>query len=194
MYCASLPRHLHTQDLVDKELSLYKNSYKHFGKRKRRAGRAMCTPPHPAKNRRRFLHHAHRNILYSGIHSHCLTCRKPPRGYHGCRLNKPSGLCECTNPVILYWIDPDTSGDPQENQCENTNVPEWKVEHEIPQPDSSSGTRSLKRKAIDIDMDTGKDGEVLVWEIKRPKIEPLPGESPPLCYSSLNGTQLNYNS
>lgn len=101
MYNASLPRELHVQDCVRKEMVLYYNSTRCIGRRKRRTGRAMLVPPDPRNNRRDFCHFSNQTACTCGIHQHCLTCRKPPKGFTGCRLAMPRGLVFRTGPVEL---------------------------------------------------------------------------------------------
>lgn len=166
MYSASLPRDMHARDLVNKHLAFYSNNCDSFGRRKKRPGRAMTTPPHPQAKKRKYLHHARTNVLYSGIHVHCMTCRKPPRGYHGCRMNKPSGSCSCTSPVFLM-----ASNDEEDE----SNKTQWKVQRIINKKTAALGDGSgNSRKRLHVDMAPKKDGEVIVWEVKRPKLEKLP--------------------
>ena len=112
MYSASLPQKVHVQDLVNKELPFYYNGSSAFAKRyTKRTGRAMLVPPNPVETCHRvgdkpansagFMMFVDTNICRSGIHSHCFTCRKPPKGYTGCRMCKPSGSTESTSPVQL---------------------------------------------------------------------------------------------
>jgi len=87
---------------VNKELPHYYNSSPSFGQRKRkRAGRAMLVPPNPEDDRDNFLDFVNICVCQTGIHTHCFTCMKPPNGYVGCRLCKPSGDTDKTEPVYL---------------------------------------------------------------------------------------------
>jgi hypothetical protein len=113
MYCASLTREVHARDLIDKELSRYYNSSKQFGKRKR-PGRAMMVPPCPLNDRDSFLEFTEMCICRSGIHTHCMTCHKPPRGVTGCRLCRPAGMVPSTAPVQLLDV---TEEDDEEEEA-----------------------------------------------------------------------------
>ena len=104
MYSASLPRHVHVSDLVNKNLPHYYNACPTFGEKRTKAGRAMLIHPDPLQDMDAFEEFYQCGICRSGIHTHCMTCRKPPNGYTGCRLCKPSGLVEKTCPVELVDI------------------------------------------------------------------------------------------
>ena len=108
MYCASLPRDVHVRDLVDKEIRQYCNSCKKFGQRRPTKARAMMVTPCPLNDRESFLDFSDMCICRSGIHTHCLTCHKPPKGYTGCRLCRPAGMVESTGPVQLIDVTPPT--------------------------------------------------------------------------------------
>ncbi len=66
-----------------------------------RVPRALQTPPDPAGAAEDYIWHCSGTILHCGIHNHTFTCRKPPKGWDGCRLCKPSGLSFGTRPVEL---------------------------------------------------------------------------------------------
>ena len=94
MYSASLPREVHVSDLVNKELPHYYNACPTFGEKRNKVGRAMLIHPDPVNDNDAFEEFCDDGTCRCGIHSHCMTCRKPPIGYIGCRLAKPSGLAE----------------------------------------------------------------------------------------------------
>ena len=110
MYCASLPREMHARDLVDKEISRFYNSSLNFGKRKRSV-KAMMIPPCPLKDRDNFEEFSQMSILRCGIHTHCMTCHKPPKGITGCRLCRPAGMKSSTSPVELVDITATEDGE-----------------------------------------------------------------------------------
>ena len=101
MYSTSLPREVHVADLVKKELPLFHNEQASQLPKIKPVGRAMFVSPCPENEREQFQKHAYCNVCTCGIHSHCLTCRKPPKGYTGCRLNMPRDNVKGTKPVEL---------------------------------------------------------------------------------------------
>lgn len=78
MYCATLPREVHVKDLINKEIGRYYNSCQNFGQRKKRTGRAMMVLPDPEQDSDNYDQFTNDCICHSGIHTHCMTCRKPP--------------------------------------------------------------------------------------------------------------------
>ena len=165
MYCASLPRELHTRDLVDKEISRYCNSSLNFGKRKRSV-RAMMIPPCPFTDRDNFNEFAQMSILRCGIHSHCMTCHKPPKGVTGCRLCRPAGMTPSTSPVEL--VETTFS----ENIEEGPRTKRQKLEityNVIPQEEMTSHPTKYNGSGIEV-----PDSRMTVWEIKRPVLPCLP--------------------
>ena len=169
MYCASLPREVHVRDLVNKTLPLYYNASNTFGNRKRkRAGRAMLVMPDPLNEAQRFNSFTHACVCQTGIHTHCFTCMKPPNGYTGCRLCKPSGDIDRTKPVQLI----DTSSN--EQQMARKKI---KVSYEISDPlPCQIKEGNIGKDSIEDDVSI-PDSRLIVWEIKRPLLQPLPQPS-----------------
>ena len=102
------------------------------------------------------------NICRSGIHSHCFTCRKPPKGYTGCRMCKPSGLTVSTSPVQLIAAE---------------SVPESEYKRKMDDENTVHIFEDtfLSTKTIDSKPDeTERDNRLIVWEIKRPELDSLP--------------------
>jgi len=160
MYCTSLPRELHVRDLIKKEMVMYYNSTRVYGERKKRTGRAMLIAPHPSEKRQDFVNFSHQTVCMCGIHQHCLTCRKPPKGYTGCRLAKPSGSVSLTGPVELI----DTTQDDVRNaqvEYETKETVRERLSVPIPVHEDLSPFHTL-------------DPRIIVWEVKRPKLEALP--------------------
>ena len=79
---------------MNKELPHYYNACPKFEEKRNKVGRAMLIHPDPVNDKDAFEEFCHTGTCRCGIHSHCMTCRKPPNGYIGCRLAKPSGLAE----------------------------------------------------------------------------------------------------
>jgi len=83
-------------------------------------------------------------------------------GYTGCRLCKPSGLRKETLPVILEEDEENEDNrDPYRYKVNKTVAPSYKYDEERPQ--------SQKQFPI-----SSSDPRTIVWEMKRPPLEPLP--------------------
>ena len=173
MYSASLPRPVHVQDLVNKALPHYYNSSSAVGTRKRkRTGRAMLVMPDPENDRASFEHFTRACVCQTGIHTHCFTCMKPPNGYIGCRLCKPSGDIEKTKPVELIDVTKPENVSRKKIKVEftvNTNIT-------LPGEGDSVQGDSHSPSVDDISL---PDSRLIVWEIKRPLLDPLPQPPPP---------------
>jgi hypothetical protein len=172
MYCASLPREVHAQDLIDKELRQYYNSSKQFGKRKPTISRAMSVTPCPLNDRDSFLAFSNACICRSGIHTHCLTCHKPPKGYTGCRLCRPAGMVESTGPVELVDVTPPP--EIQDNGGGKSSKKEI-VYNILPESDITPSRQICEDD--DESQVSEPDSRLIVWEIKRPILDGLPTPS-----------------
>jgi len=173
MYCATLPREVHVKDLINKEIGRYYNSCQNFGQRKKRTGRAMMVLPDPEQDSDNYDQFTNDCICHSGIHTHCMTCRKPPRGWTGCRLAKPSGLVEKTGPVELVDI----------TQPDNHTQIEFEINDTIrPLEEVTDGPVDP-----DVAIVNPPDPRLVVWEIERPSLPPLP--EPPNAVEFTGGLQ-----
>ena len=165
MYCASLPREMHARDLVDKEISRFYNSSLNFGKRKRSV-KAMMIPPCPLKDRDNFEEFSQMSILRCGIHTHCMTCHKPPKGITGCRLCRPAGMKSSTSPVELVDITATEDGEERlQTKRQKTEIT-YEV---IPQEEMMQFPTKHSESEIEV-----PDSRMIVWEIKRPVLSGLP--------------------
>ena len=176
MYCASLPREVHVRDLVDKELRQYCNSCKEFGKRTPTKAKAMSVTPCPLNDRVNFLEFSDMCICRSGIHTHCMTCYKPPKGITGCRLCRPAGLVETTGPVELVDITPsqEINKNKQTKPSKQDIVYNVVPEAEISPPAHDQTIVSADDESDDESQISTPDSRLIVWEIKRPIIPGLP--------------------
>ena len=178
MYSASMPREVHVSNLVNKELPHYYNACPTFGEKRNKVGRAMLIHPDPVNDKDAFEEFCHTGTCRCGIHSHCMTCRKPPNGYIGCRLAKPSGLAEKTGVVELV----DTTKPGQKLVGGKMEV-EYKIlSHEEivkrANKDNDGGSHSDgstdNNSKSDQDDSSIQGKKIFVWEIKRPTLDPLP--------------------
>ena len=66
--------------------------------------RVAHLPPDPVQDGDKFKTYVSYTICRCGIHEHTWTCRKPPKGWRGCRLCYPKE-CTCgTKPIELESI------------------------------------------------------------------------------------------
>ena len=93
-------------------------------------------------------------VCKCNIHKHTFTCRKPPNGWFGCRLCKPSGQSQSTRPVQLK----DNGKDADKRYIVCTEI------------------ESSKHVSNDLDeyLISDPDVRVIVWEIQRRKLDQLP--------------------
>ena len=62
---------------------------------------SLQLPPDPNKDSEQFNTLVVKTIRQSGIHKHTFTCKKPPKGWHGCRLCYDKALNNGTKPKEL---------------------------------------------------------------------------------------------
>ena len=139
--------------------------------------RALQVPPDPLEEPSAFNSHVYATVCAkNGIHEHSYTCYKGTTGHQGCRLNKPSGLREATKPVMLERPaaveveDPDADEQYKYHYCvQDEVVPCHQVDTRQKQSLFTVGCdASQKQSHI-----PSPDPRIIVWEMKRPKEEPL---------------------
>ena len=171
MFCATLPREYHVKDLIEKELLFYPTKTNSFNKTIRR-GRAMLIPPNPL-NEEEFDDFVHTSICSFGIHSHDKfvtgRCHKPPKGITRCALTKPSGLIDRTKPVQLIDTTP-----LQTKPSEKVTI-SYIVSEQI--QDRKSAIDSIPAKNRVGPTFRENDPRLIVYEPKRPPLEPLPRQT-----------------
>ena len=174
MYSAELPADVHMKDLVSKEMR------RHSAPKIDKRGPAAVVVPgsinggNPVNGRPSWTACAQHTCLTTNIHKHTFTCHKPPSGGCGCRLARPCGLCCTTSPVLLSKhedpeVDPNDvtvefsykSGKDESTPCCTTTV--------IP-PRKNTAERNIRHDPI-----PKPDERVLVWELRRPQLDALPG-------------------
>jgi len=174
MYSASLDRSWHVADLTMKELRRVSNDPR---VKRILPQRALQVPPDPLEEPSAFNSHVYATVCAkNGIHEHSYTCYKGTTGHQGCRLNKPSGLREATKPVMLERPtaveveDPDADEQYKYHYCvQDEVVPCHQVD------------TCQKQSLFAVECDTSQkqshipspDPRIIVWEMKRPKEEPL---------------------
>jgi len=143
--------------------------------------RAMELPPDPEINDGDFKTFVGVTICHCGIHMHTFTCKKPPKGWHGCRLCFPKALSNGTRPIELASsIQPD--GTTQWDELD-PHVTEYEIE------EPRGYTRKVKQDCVEA-WDPIRDPEryttkevvyplqsdssrTVIWELNRPKLKEL---------------------
>ena len=158
MYSATLERSCHIADLATKELKLLSNDLR---VKRIMPPRALQIPPDPLEDvtGKRYVSHLSSTVNQCGVHEHTFTCYKGTTGFNGCRLNKPSGLVDETLPVMLKVDD-----------AAHENASESEVTY-TPQKVEPSHTLDVRGQTLF--PFASSDPRTIVWEIKRPKEEPL---------------------
>ena len=106
------------------------------------------------------------SILRCGIHTHCMTCHKPPKGITGCRLCLPAGMKSSTSPVELVDITATEDGEERlQTKRQKTEIT-YEV---IPQEEMMQLPTKHSESEIEV-----PDSRMIVWEIKRPVLSGLP--------------------
>ena len=94
-------------------------------------------------------------------HHHMFTCRSGFNGHTGCRLCKPSGLCELTMPMILKVGESirNSNGDIEDFKC-------------LSVPVSTQHTESVQTSSWYPDNPTDfTEDPLIVWELLRPRLK-----------------------
>ena len=168
MHTAELPRELHLKDLIKQEMA------KRFAHtiEKKWIGPAEIPPHEPSQNNTDWNSNAHSNCLATNIHRHSFTCHKGVSGCHGCRLARPFGLCQKTGPSILKDHENQDlyPSDPTVSFSYNFKGEEVLGQHcQAIDPKISHKERDITTHPL-----PPPDERVLVWELRRPELPPLP--------------------
>ena len=111
----------------------------------------FTTCPSPLTNQTEFFNRLYDNCLSYQFHVHSFTCHKGNQGTHYCRLNFLRAVCDKTYCVQLL------------DEYDNLNVPVVKKE-------LTKGMQTFIHPNCPIPVPSKR---LLVWELKRPKIEPM---------------------
>ena len=143
--------------------------------------RATQLPPDPRIKDGEFKTFVGVTICHCGIHIHTFTCKKPPKGWHGCRLCFPKALSNGTRPIELASsIQPD--GTTQWDELD-PHVTEYETE------EPHGYTRKVKQDCVEA-WDPIRDPEryttkeviyplqsdssrTIIWELNRPELKDL---------------------
>ena len=162
MYCATLPRHVHVYDLLEREMRRQTFTRDSLVKPP-----SLLLPIYPSSvdlYQKRVDDTTHSK----NINTHTFTCKKPPDGFHACRVCKPSGCVCLTKPVQLKLIE----------RGPNKEVT-FSVDDIISRPEESTTIIPTP------------DKRVIVWELMRPTLEELPIPPSDLTGDSLQSFMIN---
>jgi hypothetical protein len=169
MYTAEIPRANHMKDFLHKEMKKKFAPSADF-----RANPAILIPPSVNQRPLGWKNHACDNCVKTNIHTHSHTCKKPPSGFHGCRMAKPSGLSTRTMPIqLIRNIDGSEGHSTEEQQDRDNKI--LKGEERVPfvqeriDPRSLPSDRDMRKEPVPL-----PDERCIVWELKRPHIDALP--------------------
>ena len=138
--------------------------------------RVLEQPPHPVKESERFKTHVGLTVCYCGIHTHSFTCKKPPKGFHGCRMCYGRALSNGTRPIELFasvsdgviqWDELDPCDKPLAfEDYDRHDADGWVSAID---PDRHTCKRNLDHLGDDC-------SRTIIWELDRPEEEPLQPE------------------
>jgi len=136
---------------------------------------ALQLPPDPNKQGEQFKSFVGIIICHCGIHVHTFTCKKPPKGWQGCRLCYDKALNNGTRPIELRCtMQPD--GTTQWDMLEKSRT-------EVQADGSTKIIVENHVEPYDPEVHTSKENlyplpsgsvRTIVWELDRPKLKPLP--------------------
>ena len=138
--------------------------------------RVLEQPPHPVKESEKFKTHVGLTVCYCGIHTHSFTCKKPPKGFHGCRMCYGRALSNGTRPIELFasasdgviqWDELDPCDKPLAfEDYDRHDADGWVSAID---PDRHTCKRNLYHLGDDC-------SRTIIWELDRPVEEPLQPE------------------
>lgn len=124
---------------------------------KRPLPRTILLSPDPEEEVVKYESFVSETVCYCGLHSHSFTCKKPPRGWHKCRLCYPKSRHHKTRAIELYRDE--TEKDPDKQVKDKEVEPYDPFKH----PRSDILCFPIKPGG-------GRD---IAWVIDRPELKPL---------------------
>ena len=173
MYCAQIPKDLHVKDMMLRSMksSLSSTGPKLLPKASKVYSSAKHIPSFISGSQDSCKTHFGEQIIKTGIHDHTFTCHKPPQGLHRCRGCRPAGDSATTQPRFLE-IEGGLNGDNLADKTLSQIVPT--VMDEPPAHTwGNASTRRLRDYMVD-PIPLEDNNELLMWELQRPLLEPLP--------------------
>ena len=144
--------------------------------------RATQLPPDPRIRDGQFKSFVGVTICHCGIHMHTFTCKKPPKGWHGCRLCFPKALSDGSRPIEIapsiqplgnkQWDELDPYG--TEYIEKKVDLSTQKIEQEyvklsIPDPEEPE-RYTTKEHIYPLKSDSSR---TIIWELNRPQLKKL---------------------
>ena len=152
MFCAELSKEDHVFDIVRSCLSFEERGTKKYAA-------YQCWKKFETLDEM-FSAACEYSLEVQGVHKHCMTCHKPPRGLCFCRMVKPDALCPKTSVCQLLKKDLDEEDDLNDD------------------PFTYSIADAIEEERIEQERKSGPfvlpDDRVLVWEIQRAEIDNIP--------------------
>jgi len=165
MHCSSLPREVHAADMLIEKMKETKSGREklpHLSK-VYSASRPASLPSRQ-QEWKNFMWH---NVLRTGIHKHTFTCKKPPSGVHRCRGAYPN---ECVNKTRCCYLEVNEEELQQVRDKEKSLsevLPAVSTKPILPLP--SPQKRDMTKVPV-----PPTDDRLIIWELQRPKLKPLP--------------------
>ena len=166
-----------SQDTSSDEDSVTDNSTPQARSR-RPLPRATMEIPDPKEEPEKFKTHVALTVCCCGIHIHSFTCKKPPKGWHGCRLCYMKALSNGgTKPIeLVSTVEPDGSIGWTELDS---------LTHNFEQKQTDGTIISVQQEYVgsyDPKKHTSKDNayplrsdisRTVIWELDRPELKPF---------------------
>jgi len=174
MYTAEIPKSYHVRDYLGKAMKKnYRSGAKENCKFPKFPPKAIQCPPSP-EDQEQWDRCFCETVLQTGIHVHTFTCAKPYAGTHGCRNASPKECIPCTEGVQLV-APPKKSKERVQKRDANGKFASNKVQNEViivkeeVDPPLTAKSRDYETTPV-----RPLDERIVVWELKRPLLEPLP--------------------
>lgn len=162
MYNAELPRSVHIEDILIKEMRKCKQQDVPDLPSKVYSYPSMHPIPKFTDSEQEWKNYMWWNVLRTGIHQHSFTCHKPPAGSHRCRGGHPVACCDVTGPTEL--ICPEVTPD----------IPLSQVLPEALNEPIQPFVNAKERYYFCHPIEELTNHMIGVWELKRPKLALLP--------------------
>ena len=135
---------------------------------------SLQLPPDPNKDSEQFNTLVEITICQCGIHEHTFTCKKPPKGWHGCRLCYDRALNNGTKPkelVLVHENDGTTTINELYSAKEKPIGSTSTAQQEFVEPYDPE--KHPLKDELSYPLPSPKKRNV-IWELDRPELKPLP--------------------
>jgi len=174
MYTAEIPKAYHVRDYLGKAMKgNYRRGAKENCKFPKFPPKATQCPPLP-KEKEAWDRCFSETVLQTGVHVHSFTCAKPPGGCLGCRGAFPHDCLSSS--VAVQLVAPPKEKKKREPKrdangkfgTQDKRDREIKVKEQV-EPPLTAKSRDYQTSPV-----CPLDERIVVWELKRPLLEPLP--------------------